>query len=121
MSVGIGAQELCHALGRILSIGIHHDHGVAAGGLLNVRQPDGDGPLVAKIAAQAQSPYGSHNGEAIWKSLRSHLCTEPSSTRRISMLQASEEMASSSRRISSAAEGQSSRSGISTMRRNGRC
>ena len=52
MSVGIGVQELCHALGCILSIGIHHDHGVAAGGLLNVYQPDGDCPLVAKIAAQ---------------------------------------------------------------------
>ncbi len=34
-------------------------------------------------------------------------------------MQASEEMALSSRRMSSAAEGQSSRSGISTMRRNG--
>ncbi len=52
MSVGIGAHELGHALGCIFSIGIHHDHGVAASALLNVYQPDGDCPLVAKIAAQ---------------------------------------------------------------------
>jgi hypothetical protein len=63
MSVGIGPKQLCHALGCILSIGIHHDHGVAASGVLNVCQPDGDGPLVAKIAAQTQSSYGSHNRE----------------------------------------------------------
>ena len=37
------------------------------------------------------------------------------------MVQASGEMALSSRRISSAAEGQSSRTGISTIRRNGGC
>jgi hypothetical protein len=63
MSVGIGAQELYHALGRILSIGIHHDDGVAAGRLLNMCQPDGDCPLVSKIAAQTQSSYRSHNRE----------------------------------------------------------
>jgi hypothetical protein len=30
------AQELCHAFWCILSIGIHHDHGVIAGGLFPV-------------------------------------------------------------------------------------
>ena len=64
MSVGIGAQELRHPFGCILSIGIHHNHGVAVGGLLNVYQPDGDCSLMAKIATQTERPYGSHNREA---------------------------------------------------------
>jgi hypothetical protein len=67
MSVAKGPQELCHALGCILSVCIHHHHGVAFGHLLNVYKPDGDCPLVAEIAAQTQHPYGSHNGELTLK------------------------------------------------------
>jgi hypothetical protein len=61
MNVGIGAQQRCHALGRILAVGIHHHHGVAAHGLVNVDQPDRDCPLVAKIAAQTQRADGTDN------------------------------------------------------------
>ena len=64
MSVGIGAKELCHALGCILAISIHYDHGIAAGCLVNVYQPNGDCPLVAKIAAQTQPAYDSDRREA---------------------------------------------------------
>lgn len=63
----IGAKELHNALGCILSIGVHHDYGVARGSLLNVRQADGDCPLVAKIAAQAQNSHRLHSGEAALK------------------------------------------------------
>ena len=89
--VGIGAQEFCHAFGRILSIGIHHDYGVAAGGLLNVYQPDGDCPLVPRLRRKRRVRMARTTEKLIWKSLRSHLFTEPSSTRRISILQSSEE------------------------------
>jgi len=54
MSVGIGAKELCHAIWCILAISIHYDDGVAVSCLLNVYQPNGDCPLVAKITAQSQ-------------------------------------------------------------------
>jgi len=52
MVFGIGAKQLYHTLWCVLSIGIHYDYCVAASCLLNVYQPDGDCPLVAKIAAQ---------------------------------------------------------------------
>ena len=64
MNGGIGAQELRHAIGCIFSIGIHHHHCITVGGLVYVYQPDGDCPLMAKIAAHTQSPYASHRREA---------------------------------------------------------
>ena len=51
MIVGIGAKELGHAIWCILAISIHYNDGVAASCLLNVYQPNGDCPLVAKITA----------------------------------------------------------------------
>jgi hypothetical protein len=67
MSVGIGAKELCHAIWCILAISIHYDDSVAASCLLNVYQPNGDSPLVAKITAQSQPAYDSHRREATLK------------------------------------------------------
>jgi hypothetical protein len=51
MSLGISAKELGHPLRCILAISIHYDYGIADRCLVNIYQPNGDCPLVAKIAA----------------------------------------------------------------------
>ena len=63
MSLRVDAKKLHDPCRCILSIGVHHDNGVAARGLLNMCQADGDSSLMAEIAAQTHNPYRSHRRE----------------------------------------------------------
>ena len=38
-------KELCHSLGGVLSVSIHHDNGIAANGLFNMHKSNGNGSL----------------------------------------------------------------------------
>lgn len=61
MAIGVNTQQLDDALGRILPIGIHYDHGVTFRRRLNVRKPSCDGTLVAQISSQTQYTYRPHS------------------------------------------------------------
>ncbi|SPE45739.1 hypothetical protein SBA7_960020 [Candidatus Sulfotelmatobacter sp. SbA7] len=56
-----GADELQGPFGCVLAVCIHHQHGVARRGLVDVGKTNGDGSLMAQISPQTQYPNGSHN------------------------------------------------------------
>ena len=56
-------KELCHSLGGVLSVSIHHDNGIAANGLFNMHKSNGNGSLVTHIAAQTEYPNCPHSRE----------------------------------------------------------
>jgi uncharacterized protein YunC (DUF1805 family) len=70
MAAGVFAQKTRQTFGSVLTICVHHDHGVIACGLMNVNQPNSDCALVAKIAPQTQRSYRTYDGEIALKIVR---------------------------------------------------
>ena len=58
VSVIEGVQEIQNPLRRVFAIGVHDKNGVIAASFLKVGKSDGDRPLMAEVAAQAEHTNG---------------------------------------------------------------
>ena len=67
MRFRISAEEIDSSLRCVFAVGIHHEDCAAADIFLNMREPNGNCPLVAKISAQTQDPYGAHRAVVAMK------------------------------------------------------